>query len=490
MKFLVNHATHPLLLLIFAAAGVVLGMGPPALSVPAWLVVSVSSALLNLICMPLLVLAILSGLRHLLGLPNPVQRLGMIVVTSAALMFLCALAGILSAQWYQAGSQLDTNDQLTLGRLVMGQAPAGEAFSLGGDHGSVEKQQSWSVPSNVFFALSSGDLVAVMFCTLFFGLAFTAQRGPMSEATVIQLDAISRALEKSISMVNLAMPLLVLAYAAQIASQWNPNLVRAMSGYLFAFWLLSGLMGSLMLMLLVKLSKAPLGQVLQSLKEASLICLVSTSPIAAVPASIEGLSNRLGFSRGIVDMLMPTSAVFLRTGTALQFAMLGGFVAQMYGHHVSPSDMLNLAIVAALAALASAGSSGLAGLGFAVSVVAHLRLPHEAALPLFAAIHIFSEGPARLLSLLSSYVMTVFVCGGLPKERPKSSLTVSGLNDPVRFTFSRQSAFIMVSCFLLAGLLSLVLGVALGLRQLGIDASTATKVFTPLTPALMVAPGR
>ena len=490
MKFLVNHATHPLLLLICAAVGAALGLGPPAWSAPAWLVVSVSTALLNLICMPLLVLATVSGLRHLLGLPNPAYRLGMIAATSAALMFACAMAGILMAQWYQVGGHLNSQDQLTLGRLVMWQSPSGEAVSLSGSHGSAETQQGWSIPSNVFFALSSGDLVAVMFCTLFFGLAFTAQRGPMSETTVTQLDAISRALEKSISMVNLAMPLLVLAYAAQIASQWNPNLVRAMSGYLMTFWLLSGVLGCLMLLLLVKLTKAPLGQVLQSLKEASVICLVSASPVAAVPASIEGLSNRLGFSRGIVDMLMPTSAVFLRTGTALQFAMLGVFVAQMYGHPVSALDMLSLGFVAVLAALASAGSSGLASLGFAVIVVAHLQLPHEAALPLFAAIHIFSEGPARLLSLLSSYVMTVFVCGGLPKERPKTSLTVIGLNEPVRFPLSRQSALLVVSCFLLAGLLSLVLGVALGLRQLGIDASTATTVSPALTPASMAAPRR
>jgi len=152
--------------------------------------------------------------------------------------------------------------------------------------------------------------------------------------------------------------------------------------------------------------------------------------------------------------------------------------------------MLGLAPVAVMAALASAGSSGLASLGFAVSVVAYLRLPHEAALPLFAAVHIFSEGPARLLSLLSSYVMIVFVCGGLPKERTTVSSDLQLIDGPVRFTLSRPTAIIMLSCFLMAGLLSLVLGVALGLRQLEIDASTATKVSPALTPALMVAPGR
>jgi hypothetical protein len=87
-------------------------------------------------------------------------------------------------------------------------------------------------------------------------------------------------------------------------------------------------------------------------------------------------------------------------------------------------------------------------------------------------------------------VLTVFVCGGLPVERPNVSPAVPGLNGPVRFRLSRQSAFLMASCFMLAGLLSLILGVALGLRQNGMNASTATTISPALTPALIAASGQ
>ena len=487
MKLLATHSSHPLLLLLCAAAGTVLGLGPPAWSAPAWIVVYASTALLNLVCLPLLVVVTLSGLRHLLGLPQPVHRLLMIAIVGAALMLICSMAGILTAQWSQIGGQLNTTDQLTLGRLVMGQSPAGEIIALLNDQGPIDKQERWAVPDNVFGALTSGNLAAVIFCTLFFGLAFTAQRGPLSDSAVTQLDAISRALEKSISLVNLALPLLVLAYAAQMASQWNPALLRAMSGFLFGFWAVCGMLSFLMLMVLIKMGNAPIGQVLRALKEPFILSLVSSSPLAAVPASIEGLSNRLGFSRGIVEMLIPTSAVFIRTGAALQYAMLAVFVANLYGHQISSIEMLSLAPVVMLAALASAGSSGLASLGFAVTVVAYLQLPYEAALPLFAAIHLFSEGPARVLSLLSSCVLTIIVCGGLPVERPTIIPEVGALNRPVRFFMSRQTIIGMASCVLLSGLLSLVLGISLGLNQPHTQASTATTISPPVTSAFMVA---
>lgn len=487
MRIRTAHANHPFLLLLCAAAGALLGMGPPAWSAPAWGVVLASTALLNMVCLPLLMVATLSGLRHLLALPHPSYRLLMIALAGGALMLTCAMAGILTAQWGQIGWQMDSTDQMTLGRWVIGQASEGEVISLVGEQGRIESQERWSLPSNVFGALSSGNLAAVMFCTLFFGLAFTAQRGPLSDSTVTQLDAISRAFEKLISTVNLALPLLVFAYAAQLASQWDPSLLRAMGDFLLGFWAVSWALISFMTILLIKLGNAPLGQLLQALKEASVLSLVSASPLAAVPASIEGLSNRLGFSRGMVEMLMPISAVFLRTGAALLYAMLAVFVAHVYGHQITPFEMLSLASVAALAALASAGSSGLASLGFAAAVVAHLRLPYEAALPLFAAIHIFCEGPARLLSLLTSCVLTVYVCGGLPIERPALPPAVRDHNGPVRFTLSRQLGVLMAGCFLLAGLLSLILGFAFGLRQFSLDPPTASTIHPVITPNMMVA---
>jgi Na+/H+-dicarboxylate symporter len=263
-----------------------------------------------------------------------------------------------------------------------------------------------------------------------------------------------------------------------------------MSDFLLGFWAACGVLALLMVMVLTRLGNIPFGQVLQALKEPSVLSLVSPSPLAAVPASIEGLSNRLGFSRGVVEMLMPTSAVFLRTGATLQYSMLAVFVAHLYDHQISTLEMLSLAPVAVLAALASAGSSGLASLGFAAAVVAYLRLPSEAVLPLFAAIHIFSEGPARLVSLLSSCVLIVVVCGGLPIERLTSPQAVDAVKGPVRFSMKRQLLAIMASCVLLSGLLSMVLGIALGLRQFEMVAPTATTITLPATPAIKAAPSQ
>ena len=466
MTLKASYTTNPLLLLLCAVAGALLGLGPTAWSTPALLVVYVSTALLNLVCLPLLVVATLSGLRHLLSLPHPSRRILMIALAGAALLLLCAQAGVLVANWGQLGWQLDEASQLELGQLVISQAASGDTLNLDGKdtRSEINTQVSWSIPNNAFLALSSGDLAAVMFCTLVFGLAFTTQKGSLSHSTVEFLDAVSRTLEKLIGMVNLAVPLLVMAYAAQITSQWNPGLLRAMGSFLIGFWVLSGVLSLIMVLALIKLGTSTTGQVLQALKMPVILSLVSASPLAAVPASIDSLSNRLGFSRGVVEMLLPSSTVFLRTGAAMQYAMLAVFVAHLYGHQLTPMEMMTLTPVAVVAALASAGTSGIASLGFAAAVVTHLGLPYEAALPLFAAIHLLNEGPTRLLSMLCSCVLTAIVCGGLPMERRAHSEDVKQ-RGPLRFALSHQSAVVLATCVSLTGLLCLVLGIGLGLRQ-------------------------
>lgn len=457
--------SHPLVLLLFGAAGVLLGLAAPTWTGPAALIVQVSTALLNLLSAPLLIVATLSGLRHLLSLPHPARRLLMIVLAGAALLLLCALVGVLAAQWGQIGWQLEDDVQSALGHLVIRTSHEADLLLFDSNPDSaVATPARWALPDNVFFALTSGNLAAVMFCTLFFGLAFTAQRRELADSTLGMLEAISRTLEKMIGMVNVALPLLVLAFAAQLTHQWSPRLFSAMASFLVSFWALVGLLCVGLIWMIYKMGTSPMGQVLQALKVPVMLSLVIPSAMAWVPSSIEGLGNRLGFSRGIVEMLIPASAVFLRTGAALQYAMLSVFVAHLYGHQVSTAEWLSLVPMAMAAALASAGTSGLASLGFAAMVVAHLKLPFEAALPLFAAINLFCEGATRLLSLLSSCVLAVFVCGGLPIEKQQNP-TASTPSGPIHFTLNRRTAAAVVSCLLLTSVLSCLLGLALGLRH-------------------------
>lgn len=447
--------------------GAVAGYLSPFWRHPASLLVDVISSLLNLVGMPLLIVATVYGLRHLLVLPMPAKRVTMIVGISIAVLWVCAQTGVIAAHLSGIGSQLDASSQRVMGELVMGARETKESVALNNNESDTSPtEKGWGLPDNVFLALATGQLPSVMLCIVLFGLAFTVQPPSLSDSTMSLLEAVYRSLEKIIELVNLAAPLLVMAYAAQLAANWNPALIRSMSGFLVGFLATCAGLCTVLVFIIYKLGKASAVEVLSALKLPMLLAMVSPSSLAAVPTTVDALSNRLGFSRGIVEMLVPTSAVFLRCGAALQYAMLSVFIAHMYYRPLSVQELLTISTVATAAALASSGSYGLTSLGYASMVVGYLKLPYEAALPLFLAVELFCEGPSRLLSLLGGCAMTAMVCGGLPLEKPKEPNKAPGMpSGPLRVVMSRGTVGLVAACVLAAGALSVALGIAFGIRQ-------------------------
>src|SRR5690606_23637416 len=115
-----------------------------------------------------------------------------------------------------------------------------------------------------------------------------------------------------------------------------------------------------------------LGVVLSALKAPALISLTSASTTATIPDAIEAMSSRLGFSRGIVELVIPISSVFMRSGAALYFALVAVFVANIYGRPITPEEFMLICLGASMAAFASAGNNSLAAVGFAGIVLSML----------------------------------------------------------------------------------------------------------------------
>jgi Na+/H+-dicarboxylate symporter len=429
--------------------------------------VDIISSLLNLVGMPLLIVATVYGLRHLLLLPHPAKRVAMIVGISISALWVCAQTGVVVAHLSGMGSQLDASSQRFMGELVLGAGELKDSVALNNSEPDTpQTKKGWSFPDNVFLALATGQLPSVMLCIVLFGIAFTVQPSSLSDTTMGMFEAVYRSLEKIIELVNLAAPLIVMSYAVQLAANWNTELLHSMSGFLVGILGTFAALCMVLVFIIYKLGKSSAVEVLSALKLPMLLAMVSPSSIAAVPTTVDALSNRLGFSRGIVEMLVPTSAVFLRCGAALQYAMLAVFIAHLYQRPLSIQELMTISVLATGAALASSGSYGLTSLGYASIVVDYLNLPYEAALPLFLAVELFCEGPSRLLSLLSGCAMTAMVCGGLPLEKRKEPNKAPGVpSGPLRIVMTRGAVGLVAACILVAGALSVALGIAFGIRQ-------------------------
>jgi len=464
-----SHSLPALLLCL--AAGSIAGVYAPALGDVGYVVAQIYLSIVSMAAIPLLVVATFFGLRQTMGLPFPGRRILMIAGVALLLVVLCAAAG-LATGWVSApGARLDSDSRAHLGALVM-QAGGDTEMQLRGEDSAdaigAGKEHIWAglLPDNFFRVLVEGRSLGILSCALLFGLGFAALSRAQNNTLNHLFEGVYRTLELIIARANVLLPLVAFGMAANILSQTDFTTIRAMSGFLLHFVVLALLLSAAAIAVVYKRGNQPLAEVLQHLKAPMLVSLLSSSTTASIPHTIEAMSARLGFSRGIVELVVPTASVFLRAGSALYYVLLALFVANLYDRALSAADIGMICAGATLAAFASAGNNSLTNVGYAGIVLSLLQLPIEAALALFLAIDLICEGPRNLLTLLATCVLIAIVSAGLPSERMTApEAGAPSTPKPLRFVLTRAHVALLAGGSALAALLIVLMGIGVGARQ-------------------------
>ena len=467
LRFIANS---PLALLVCALAGGVAGWFMPFLSQAGLLIGQLYMAFINLAAFPLLVVITLFGLKRTLQLPKPLSRFFMIAVYAIVIVVVCAILGVFLSSLVGIGEHLEQEKLKYLGSVV--QSAGGESVDarmefFGKEQPLQNSGAQWAamLPQNYFKVLTDGKILGILICTIILGLG-TAWVDKKKSATFMEiLDGIYRALELIISQVNVFIPLLVFAMSAYFAATATPATLHAMGGFIAFYIGMSLAISALAVLFISKKTKLGFADVALALKTPMLISLTSSNSTASIPDTINSMSSKLGYSRGVVEFVVPAASVFMRSGAALYFAALAVFIGNLYGLALDLEGFGTICLLATLAAFASSGHNGIAVVGFAGAVLHALKLPAEAALILFMAIDHLCEGPRSLLSLMLGCVLIVLVSQGLPSERV-DSLTLFGnsTQQKIRFTFTLNALLLALACFVLIAVFIVILGVGVGMR--------------------------
>lgn len=465
-------AASPLTLLVCLLAGGLTGSLLPALATPFFALGQVYLAVVNAAALPLLVVATFFGLRQTLALPTPLRRAWMILLLTLATVAVGAVSGTLAGTLSGAGQGVSLQDRSTLGAMVQDAENAGGHDEMlryapdGAAQGLVPQGGMVWLPDNFFRVLAQGHTLGILTCAILFGLAFAMVGKGQNNRLMGIFEGIYRTLEMVIGKANVLIPLLVFGMAAHFSAHTEMRTLSAMGEFLLTFLGCTALLCVLATVLICRSSQLAWPDALESLKAPALICLASSNSSAAIPDTIRALSARMGFSRGIVELMVPLASVYARTGSALYFGLLGVFVANLYGRELAWVDLGLVCLGAMLAELLSAGRSGAAVVGAGSVVLSLLNLPTEAALALFLAVDLICEGPRNLLSLLANCVLIILVCRGLPSEQAEARQAADAARGgPIALRFDRKGLLLGLGVFSLLAALLVAAGVAVGVRM-------------------------
>jgi aerobic C4-dicarboxylate transport protein len=143
------------------------------------------------------------------------------------------------------------------------------------------------------------------------------------------------------------------------------------------------------------------------IKDELLIVLGTSSSESALPQLMEKL-ERLGCSKSVVGLVVPTGYSFNLDGTNIYMTLATLFIAQALGVDLSYTQQLTILLVAMLT---SKGASGVSGAGF-ITLAATLAAVNPALVPGMAivfSIDKFMSEVRALTNISGNGVATVFV---------------------------------------------------------------------------------
>ncbi len=168
--------------------------------------------------------------------------------------------------------------------------------------------------------------------------------------------------------------------------------------FLFVFFVLGSIM---------RYYKFSIWHFLKYIKEELLLVLGTSSSEAALPSIMRKL-EKMGCSKSVVGLVIPTGYSFNLDGTSIYLSMAAIFLAQLYNVHLATSELLMILLILMLT---SKGAAGVTGSGFIVlasTLAAIHKIPLEGLAFLLGVDKFMSEARA-ITNIIGNGVATIVI---------------------------------------------------------------------------------
>ena len=389
---LISLLTNPYLLMASMLAGVYVGLYSPAATIFLSPVADLYVGLLKMVLIPFLLSAIMVSLSRLFGSEQMRGNIASIVSVFVSGLAAVALIGVVGGVILAPGGNITAQSRQTLGQVVDQSPYAVEIeVALNEPLTAVKARSAGTmfdrfIPTNIFDALTSGDQLKILFFAIVFGIGLGALRldrsGGLQAALLSSYDLCTQL----IAWTNKLLPVALCAMVAKQVSMVGGAQLGAMINFTVGFALLSLAICLLSVLVIAWGARVGLGDALRAVREPFLLAVATRSSVTCIPTSIAALSDRLGFDRQRIEMLLPLGMTLFRFGPVLYFAFATIFVAQLHGVTLGANSYVLVFTGAMLAGFASAGTSGILTISLLGVIFQPLGLPLEAALALLVMI--------------------------------------------------------------------------------------------------------
>ena len=262
------------------------------------------------------------------------------------------------------------------------------------------------IPTTVVDAFTRGDILQVLFVSLLFGFALSLA-GPRVKPLLDLLETLTRVVFGVVAILMRFAPIGAFGAMAFTIGKYGLASLGPLVKLIATLYITSIFFVVVVLGIIARVAGFGILRFLWYLREEILLVLATSSSEPALPNLMAKL-EKLGCSKALVGLVVPTGYTFNADGTSLYMTMAALFVAQATNTHLTLGQQLT---ILGVAVLTSKGASGVQGAAFIALVATMMVIPTipVAGMALILGIDRFLSMCRAVINMIGNAVATLVV---------------------------------------------------------------------------------
>ncbi|MEG0439041.1 cation:dicarboxylate symporter family transporter [Solibacillus cecembensis] len=311
--------------------------------------------LIKMIVVPIIISTLIVGVAGTGDIKQLGRLGGKTLIYFEVITTIAIIVGLLAANIFQPGVGIDMS-QLEKSDISAYEETSAQQEDQGPLHILVD-----IVPSNIFDAMVSGDMLAIIFFSVIFGLGVAAI-GERGKPVLAFFQGTADAMFWVTNLIMKFAPFGVFALIGITVSKFGLSSLVPLGKLAL---LVYGTMIFFVIVVLgttAKIFGINIFKLIRMIKDELLLAFTTSSSETVLPRLMEK-TEKMGAPKDIVSFVIPTGYSFNLDGSTLYQAIAALFIAQMYGIDLSIIEQITLMLVLMVT---SKGIAGVPGVSFVV----------------------------------------------------------------------------------------------------------------------------
>ena len=319
-----------------------------------------------------------------------------------------------------------TTAALLIGVVVANLIRPGDGVTTEGVKGDISKYTQSAAEFSWWKFLQDNSTLQVLIAAIIFGIIMSKYTG--RQAIMDKLAVASKYIFKGLHRVMMFAPIGAFGGMAFTIGKYGIKTLLPLAKLMATVYTTMAIFVCVVLWAILRMYKINIFNFLRYIREELLIVLGTSSSEAALPNLMEKL-EKMGCSKSVVGLVVPTGYSFNLDGTTIYLSMAVIFLAQVFNIHLEIGQMLT---IIGILMVTSKGAAGVTGSGFIVlaSTLSAVKVIPIEGLALLLGVDRFMSEARAITNFIGNGVATIWLANNEGEfDREKMAIAFSRVEE-------------------------------------------------------------